>query len=163
MFTKPGQLLSRLETRGDPLCLEVAQLTSQLASAHLWGSQTIPLNGDGQYCAGEVHQGCQGGHSCKVDHLQKEGKGSLEPKNELSQLIVIHTVIYLIAWRTSKWTWRLERKRFKAGLKPNIALILSIFFFHPSGTRSGANLYLADRLCCSIAFIPGVCRLWFTN
>ena len=52
-----------------------------------------------------------------------------------------------------------ERKRFKAGLKPNVAFILSIFFFHPSGTRSGANLYLADRLCCSIAFIPGVCRL----
>lgn len=72
----------------------VAQLTSQLASVVTCEAyDSFPLNGDGQCSAGRVHQGRQGNHSCITGHLQKEGKGSLELKNRLSQPIVTHTVI----------------------------------------------------------------------
>lgn len=72
----------------------VAQLTGQLAlvvtcEAH----NPVPLNGDGQCGAGQVRQGCQANHSYIAGHLQKEGKGSWEPKSSLSQRIVVHTVI----------------------------------------------------------------------
>lgn len=83
--------------------MRLAQLTSQLASVVTCEAHNpVSLNGDCQCRAGQVCQGRQGDHGYIAGHLQKEGKGSLEPQNGLAQPIVVHRVIYLTPRGTSK-------------------------------------------------------------
>lgn len=60
-----------------------AQLTGQLASVVTCEAHNpAPLDGDGQRRAGQVCQSRQGNHSCIAGHLQKEGKGSWNPRTD---------------------------------------------------------------------------------